>query len=212
MDHARTKDSNTKKHLQQPTVPLPYSAFKNALLKTFSEFGGHEPLVLLAWPCNTSFSAPNSNISVCLASLCVRHTNLHSLTYLSFEQAHFLLHAKNSSLRRKMLPNLSFSSAPFPRVYAKLELFQHCFLAPGLGKASFLPFKSPIDQDNDIYSAPAQGKSHTGHSVACFQQREMFHGSCLFYQVASDAWNILQVPGANLSYPCPHLSSCLSSP
>ena len=36
-----------------------------------------EPRVLLAWPCSKHFSAPNSDISICLVSLSVRHTNLH---------------------------------------------------------------------------------------------------------------------------------------
>ena len=36
---------------------------------------GHEPPVLLAWPCSKPFSALNS-VSVCLASLCIRHSNL----------------------------------------------------------------------------------------------------------------------------------------
>ena len=35
-------------------------------------FLGHEPPHPLAWPCSKPFSAPNSNISVCLASLRVR--------------------------------------------------------------------------------------------------------------------------------------------
>ena len=56
-------------------------AFKTALLKHFQEFGvlwGHKPPILLAWPCNELFSAPNSCVSVCLASLCIRHRNLGS--------------------------------------------------------------------------------------------------------------------------------------
>ena len=38
----------------------------------------HESPALLAWPCNKSSSAPNSEILVCLASLCVAHMNLGS--------------------------------------------------------------------------------------------------------------------------------------
>lgn len=46
------------------------------------EFGvwGHEPPVLLAGPCSKPFSAPDSNVLVCFASLCVRHTHLSSVT------------------------------------------------------------------------------------------------------------------------------------
>lgn len=36
-----------------------------------------EPPILFAWPCNKPFSAPNSNVSACLASLRVRHMNWH---------------------------------------------------------------------------------------------------------------------------------------
>ena len=32
---------------------------------------------LLEWPCNELFSVPNSDVLVCLASLCVGHMNLH---------------------------------------------------------------------------------------------------------------------------------------
>ena len=45
-----------------------------------SDFLEHESLVLLARPCNRPFSAPNSDVSCCLASLCVRHTNLCLVT------------------------------------------------------------------------------------------------------------------------------------
>ena len=64
----------------RPASPLPHLAFKSALLKPFPGargFLGHEPPGVLAWPCSKPFSAPNSDISVCLASLCVGHTNVH---------------------------------------------------------------------------------------------------------------------------------------
>ena len=32
---------------------------------------------LLVWPCDKPFTAPNSDISVCLVSLCIRHTDLY---------------------------------------------------------------------------------------------------------------------------------------
>ena len=32
------------------------------------------------WPCSKPFSAPNSDVSVCLSSLYVGHMNLHLLT------------------------------------------------------------------------------------------------------------------------------------
>ena len=58
-----------------PEMPLPQLAFKNALLKPFREFRvfWHKTPFFLARLCNKPFSAPES---VCLALLCVGHTNL----------------------------------------------------------------------------------------------------------------------------------------
>ena len=58
---------------------IPHPAFKGALLKPLgsSEVLRVEATHLLAWPCNKPFSAPNSSISLCLASLSIRHMNLH---------------------------------------------------------------------------------------------------------------------------------------
>lgn len=56
--------------------------------QTIGEFGfcKLEPPVL-SWPCNKPFSAPNSSGSVCLASLCVAHTDFCSVTVeLRFKQ------------------------------------------------------------------------------------------------------------------------------
>ena len=67
-------------HLEALTPNL---AFKNCSPKTTWDYGGfeHAPSpILLAWPCNKPFSAPNFNVAVCLASLCVEHTNLGSKT------------------------------------------------------------------------------------------------------------------------------------
>ena len=59
-----------------PTLRL---TFKSALPKPFTEFGAFRAWAtcLLAWPCSEPFSAPNSDVSVCLASLYVGHTKLH---------------------------------------------------------------------------------------------------------------------------------------
>ena len=57
--------------------PQPNFAYKNSSPKTIREFGSfkHELSILLSWPCNKPFSIPNSNISVCLASVCIWHMN-----------------------------------------------------------------------------------------------------------------------------------------
>ena len=39
--------------------------------------------VLLAWPCNKPFSAPNFNDSIYLASLYLGHTNVHLVTTIN---------------------------------------------------------------------------------------------------------------------------------
>ena len=65
-----------------PRSTVPHLAFKSTLLKPLEEFrvwgsGANHPLT---WSCNKHFSAPNSNISVCLASLHIRHMNVHLVT------------------------------------------------------------------------------------------------------------------------------------
>lgn len=64
--------------------PFPHLTFRNALLKPSgsSEFweGWHKPPFLLASPCNKPFSAPDSNISVSWALLCVGHRNVCPVT------------------------------------------------------------------------------------------------------------------------------------
>ena len=65
-------------------VFLELSCFFNdpGLLERFRELGGFwaQATHLLACPWYTSFSAPDFIISVCLASLCIRHLNLCSVT------------------------------------------------------------------------------------------------------------------------------------
>ena len=52
-----------------PVTLLPCLAFKNVLLKAFRESGvwGLWATCLFAWPCNKPFSAPNTDVLVCLA-------------------------------------------------------------------------------------------------------------------------------------------------
>ena len=52
-------------------MPLPQFAFKDTAETLWGAqgFGGHEPLVLLGWPCNKPFSAPDSNVWYPLALL-----------------------------------------------------------------------------------------------------------------------------------------------
>ena len=69
---------DTKKSATTNHIPSPHLAFKS--VSGSSEFLGHEPPVLLARPCSKTFSAPNSNVSVCLASLCIGHKNLCLVT------------------------------------------------------------------------------------------------------------------------------------
>ena len=65
---------------------LPHLPYKNALLKPLRGAQGFFRALaacLLAQPCHKPFSAPNPDVSVCLASLCIETTN--------FRWQHFLL-------------------------------------------------------------------------------------------------------------------------
>ena len=63
-------------------MPLPHLTYKTDLLKAFKEFGGlgAEGIHLLVWFCNKFLSAPNSNLSDGLISLCVGRINLCLVT------------------------------------------------------------------------------------------------------------------------------------
>lgn len=60
--------TNQSEDAHTPCHPSPKICLKNSSLNTIREFGSfeHEPPVLLAWPCNKPFSAPNSEVSVWL--------------------------------------------------------------------------------------------------------------------------------------------------
>ena len=66
--------------ITDPTNSFPHLAFKNALPKPFSEFGAFRAwaTLLLAWPYNKPFFAPNWCFS--LFDLTVRHTHKLVLT------------------------------------------------------------------------------------------------------------------------------------
>ena len=75
-----TSPPTNQKKATQPAALTPSFASKNFSPKPIREFGffEHDPPILLAWPCNKPSSAPN--VQVCLASLCLRHTNLCLVT------------------------------------------------------------------------------------------------------------------------------------
>lgn len=74
MDSCTIKFATTD-HTVPSTLNI-QSTLKTALLKPFEECRGlGTGASCLLGP----FSAPNADISTCLASLCVRHTNLHSV-------------------------------------------------------------------------------------------------------------------------------------
>ena len=77
-----TSPPTNQKKVTHPTALTPNVAFENSSLKAIEEFrfSEHQPPVLPAWPCSKPLSALNSDILVCLASLCVGHTNLGSTT------------------------------------------------------------------------------------------------------------------------------------
>ena len=61
---------------------------KTSHQKITGEFGvfEHEPPILLASLCNKSFAGPNSDVLVCLTSLCIGHMNLHMVTVPSVRE------------------------------------------------------------------------------------------------------------------------------
>ena len=77
-----TSPPTNQKKVTHPAALTPNFAYKNFSLKTVGEFGvfEHKPPVPLAWPYNKPFSALNSDISVCLASLYIGHTNFCLVT------------------------------------------------------------------------------------------------------------------------------------
>ena len=85
-----TSPPTNQKEATHPAAFTLNFAYKNFSPKTISEFGGfeHEPPILLAWPCNKTFSAPNSDVSVCLASLCLGRMNLCSVTRGTLQWGH----------------------------------------------------------------------------------------------------------------------------
>ena len=85
--HLRTDHHQPIRELSQlitdPGMPLPHVAFKNILRKSlgvFMVFFEHKPPILFAWSCSKHFSAPNSNILVCLTCLRIGHMNRSLVT------------------------------------------------------------------------------------------------------------------------------------
>lgn len=55
--------------------------------------------MLLAWTSSKLFSAPNSNVWVCLTSLCIRHTNLGSSTRTECKRKDWAIRPKGTQER-----------------------------------------------------------------------------------------------------------------
>jgi len=74
--------TNQSEDSPTPASFTPDFAYKNSSIKAMWEFESlqHELPALPAWPCSKPLSAPDSNILVCLASLCIGHRNLGLIT------------------------------------------------------------------------------------------------------------------------------------
>ena len=73
------------------TWPLKRLCWNPLKVQDFAGVGGWAwATYFLAWPCNKHFSAPDSNVLVCLASLCIRHMNLRLQTILSTNSIIFI--------------------------------------------------------------------------------------------------------------------------
>ena len=77
-----TSPPTNQKKVTHPAAFTPNYAYKKIPPKTIRECGisEHKPPILLAWPFNKPFSTQNFDVSVCLASLCIGHINLCSVT------------------------------------------------------------------------------------------------------------------------------------
>ena len=71
--HPVTSTPTNQKKITNPYNPAP----QILPIKTIGKFGPfeHKSLILLAWPCNKLFSAPDSDIWVCLTSSYISYTN-----------------------------------------------------------------------------------------------------------------------------------------
>jgi len=76
--HSTASLPTNQKKVTHPEALTLNVAYKNSSPNTTREFGSFEqgPPILLACPCKKPFSAPNSDFSVCLASLCIGHIDL----------------------------------------------------------------------------------------------------------------------------------------
>ena len=153
---------------------------KNALLKPCREFGASggksHPFSLLG-----SFSALNSDISVCLASLCIRHMNLHSVTdrlkLKPGSQAELLTKATAISQHGLCSSGWTRGTPIPPSPLARSSLVSHSFLLSLRGSPQYpqcwpLPF--PLGKS----SAP-------GHLEGWEEESRLLllcPVSCIFYQ------------------------------
>lgn len=131
----RTKDSSTKKFNNQPLL-LPLLAFKNALLKSFKEFGvwGEPPISLYALAINLSLPQ-NLGVSVCLVSLCAGHT--HALVmYPSHDRSTLLYMTRIIAFGEKSFLKLCLSPAPHVCAKASSLTALLSLTVAGLGKTS----------------------------------------------------------------------------
>ena len=97
-----TSPPANQKKATRPAALIPNFACKNFSARTIREFGffEHKPPVHLAWPCNKPFSAPNSDFSVGLASLCFGHLNF-LVGLASLGTGHTSLHSVTIVLQKQ---------------------------------------------------------------------------------------------------------------
>ena len=76
--HSLTYRQPVRKKSQYPAALTSNFSYKNFSLKTIREFWVFErdPPILLVWLCKKSFSSPKSFVLVCLASLCIKHSDM----------------------------------------------------------------------------------------------------------------------------------------
>ena len=116
--HPVTSPPANQKKVTHPAALTPNFAFRSFSLKTIREFRvfEHKTPILLAWPCNKPFSAPSSNVLVCLASLCVGHTNLGSVILTQHCKSTILKFKKKKKAHKFGLINARLNSKSFQNV------------------------------------------------------------------------------------------------
>ena len=143
-----TSPPANQKKVTHPAALTRNFAYKNFSLRTIGEFGvfEHEPPILLAWPYNKLFSAPNSNVSICLAFTVHR---AHELVFSNTLGLHMLVDGHLRITPETSRPHISGQASPqlsIPRPYFPTSRrSQKCPTSPGCSANCWAALGRPIN-------------------------------------------------------------------